>query len=1815
MVRKLLMIGGAVVLVFGLLLYAILAGLILGSARDAALQAVLRFVSNTLRGDVEVGSLQGSFLSSLVMRDIVVKDEQGRVIGQIDALRLSYDLLSLIRLRLTVHEIDIVHPRFTLMEEPGGVLNISRAFASAQPRKPETPKEPAAGFGLPVAIIIENLRLRDGEMALGLSALPGVRQVTGLQLRLQAQLDELGIQARLHHLTAETNPAQVDIHTMQGAFQSAAGAMRVDGLHLEMGHTVLTAQGALPHAQQPANFGLLIDPLDVAEIGRLLQQETLQGQLRLDVTVEGPLQALVAGVELHPMGNAARGMVAVQGEVNMLAKPVRYRGQVDVRQLDLTAVLNRPEWQSDLNLQVHLDGVGLAPHELESQVRVDIHPSHLGNIGLQPSQIDLQAQHGRFQVRRFDVETTMARMRATGAVDLSGRSDLQYELTADLSSLRQLLDEARLNGDVRLQGQASGEWPDLTVHGTLEVRDVQYQDYALDELRLTYQGTELGAEPKGITELRLQRARLGTIPVSQVELQGTYDGAARQVRFEVSVDQSPGNGMSTQGTLTLQKTEQRLDIEALQLYLAERIWQSSAPLQVIHSGDRLHLTPLRLVHAEESLEISGGIAGEELQDIRVQASQIDLSIVQHLTAFPHAVRGRATVQVRLAGTRQAPLLRLDLRLQPEGQQNLPFQDVQMSVSYAQQLLEARVRMQQTDREVLAVDLRVPVDMALTAIPPDQRLLEGPIALDVQLREPDLATFAGWYQGLPQLTGTVQGSIAVQGTAAQLGLTADLHLQQLGVVGTVEQLEGSLSMTGHLAAAPSIQALQHAVQRGDLTLTADSFELRIPALHGQLPGRQGPALPLEVGAFVLQADGQWSPIGMHATVQTLRLQARAFGLPQAELALEAGLTPERIDLQHLQVQLPQSEVRGRGSLTRADQQVQFQLEIPRLQLDEFPIPLPPDLPKQIQGTITANGSLRAPRVEARLTYAGARIAANLEAQWQEALPRYRAKLRVEALNIARLMPDLAGEFQASLQLQGSGFTAEERRATVDLALDSQHFGLAPGLTVRLQSTLAGDMLNLQELRVSSTPMQLAASGSLWRAREVELSYTLTLGDLTPLQQVVGAPLQASGTLMGKVRGPLNDLQTTGALDIKMWRYAEISGQGLEANFSASQIPSAPQGTIKVQVADVQAPSLPATSLRLEANYAPPQGRVTATVSKGPYQRTTLAGRVELNGGQHVTLDRLRLQHQELVWANEGPVEVRRTAEGDLSIQRFNLRSGAQRLRVTGHVGQAGALSADVQVQQLQIGPSVRAVMPEATVPEGQLSLDLTFTGTLQRPEGKGSLRLTSLAWQERALGEVRAAVELTDQQARTDLRWYAQGRELLQVEGSVGLSANGVLAILIRAPGLPLEMLQGPVPGLTHSAGMLNLDLRATGTLQQPRLNGSLTMENGALQLAATGERYRDIQMRIVMAGDRIDIQQLRVGSQSGPLEVMGWVQLAGSTLQQVDVTVRAREFTAMNTPGIQAVVDMDVAVRGSLQAMTATGTVTVPRLRVQVNKIPGTGPKAVQPWELTVEGVYGPGPGAVAAGGEDVGKPLQVDVPLPFLRADIRVEIPRNAWAQGPGTAVEISGDIQITKELERPFILSGGITVVRGFASVYGKRFVMKQGQVTFTGSPEINPLLDITINHTVSNYLVEIHVEGKAREPQLVFSSTPELPQTDILSLLIVGKTMDRLTSSEQQDLSSQLGGAAGSMVAGQLQEVIGGALGLDALTIGAGESFGGGSVGIGQYVTQDIFLSYEVGVGKGGGNRVGVEYSITPRLKLKGSTSDSGASTVDFLWRRDY
>ena len=64
---------------------------VLDPLRDLFARSVTRFVTRSFRGTLEVEALRGSLLGSMVLQNIMLRDEQGTVAGRITELRLVYD--------------------------------------------------------------------------------------------------------------------------------------------------------------------------------------------------------------------------------------------------------------------------------------------------------------------------------------------------------------------------------------------------------------------------------------------------------------------------------------------------------------------------------------------------------------------------------------------------------------------------------------------------------------------------------------------------------------------------------------------------------------------------------------------------------------------------------------------------------------------------------------------------------------------------------------------------------------------------------------------------------------------------------------------------------------------------------------------------------------------------------------------------------------------------------------------------------------------------------------------------------------------------------------------------------------------------------------------------------------------------------------------------------------------------------------------------------------------------------------------------------------------------------------------------------------------------------------------------------------------------------------------------------------------------------------------------------------------------------------------------------------------------------------------
>ena len=121
-----------------------------------------------------------------------------------------------------------------------------------------------------------------------------------------------------------------------------------------------------------------------------------------------------------------------------------------------------------------------------------------------------------------------------------------------------------------------------------------------------------------------------------------------------------------------------------------------------------------------------------------------------------------------------------------------------------------------------------------------------------------------------------------------------------------------------------------------------------------------------------------------------------------------------------------------------------------------------------------------------------ITATLAAQLQEPTPRYNATLHLDELNASHVLSGEQGTLRARLHVQGTGFVASQRRAGVELRLETHGLTLAPGLTARIQGNLTGDTVRLEDVQVRSVPYTLVARGTLSPSATAPAPTRLTYG---------------------------------------------------------------------------------------------------------------------------------------------------------------------------------------------------------------------------------------------------------------------------------------------------------------------------------------------------------------------------------------------------------------------------------------------------------------------------------------------------------------------------------------------------------------------------------------------------------------------------------------------------------------------------------------------------------------------------------------------------
>lgn len=510
------------------------------------------------------------------------------------------------------------------------------------------------------------------------------------------------------------------------------------------------------------------------------------------------------------------GHVAASGRLDSLSIAAEVEGEFGALEAEGTVALEAPRYAADslalvlrrfdadallgtgtataLNGRLVVRGVLDSLRQPRGVVTADLGQSRIGGATVEEIR-GLARSDGRLiTLASAEVRWPDGRITADGTIGWTAADSGRLEVSASATRLTPFDSLARATLELTpdsaafrpLDGEASGRF---TVAGSIERPAIAGRftaaDLVLDAWSVAALEAEVRTDSLSTRGLQLD-ATADTVRVGETmarELAVTVGGRDDSLSIRAR-GILPDARIGLAGWRVAGDSVARLGLDSLALALPHQHWTLAAPVRARSSARGIVLEDTaRLVTPDGSgtIELHGSVPGRAAGELEASVVGLDLTDVYALLQRDtSAVSGLVSADVRLGGTRTAPLLRGNAMLTGPVFRDVTPPLARAVFDYREQLLRSNVTFWKTGAPVLEVDVALPFDLALASRA--ERRLPGPIEIRALADSADLSLLQALTTNLTQTRGALDLDLAIGGTWAAPRLD-----------GTLDVIEGRMTL--------------------------------------------------------------------------------------------------------------------------------------------------------------------------------------------------------------------------------------------------------------------------------------------------------------------------------------------------------------------------------------------------------------------------------------------------------------------------------------------------------------------------------------------------------------------------------------------------------------------------------------------------------------------------------------------------------------------------------------------------------------------------------------------------------------------------------------------------------------------------------------------------------------------------------------------------------------------------------------------------------------------------------------------------------------
>jgi translocation and assembly module TamB len=481
------------------------------------------------------------------------------------------------------------------------------------------------------------------------------------------------------------------------------------------------------------------------------------------------------------------------------------------------------------------------------------------------------------------------------------------------------------------------------------------------------------------------------------------------------------------------------------------------------------------------------------------------------------------------------------------------------------------------------------------------------------------------------------------------------------------------------------------------------------------------------------------------------------------------------------------------------------------------------------------------------------------------------------------------------------------------------------------------------------------------------------------------------------------------------------------------------------------------------------------------------------------------------------------------------------------------------------------------------VELTVRGSLAEHLGELNLKAPPGQLRAQVAGSYRAGIWQTA--CHSLVLQAANGRQLafpeagsLLAQARLDFTSQAMPLVARLNLRLELEKLAPWLGLLDRPQGQLTLELSASGPLRQPLTEARLSLQ-GAFGLRPAGIRLSEVELKVTKEQERWELSG-SARSGAGNLKVSGWalppsrlhLKFSGTDFE----IARTLRLTAKATP------ELELDLNGQLGQLT--GTLLIPAASLHLKQLP--------------EGSVSVSEDEILVGAEQPPKPRFA------LAYKIQLILGDAVDFAGFKLKAKLSGTLETTGKVGGQTYLRGTVELKDASYQAYGQKLNLDKGRLIFTG-PWDQPYLAFKASRTIeaAGVKVFLDVQGPARKPTASVTSQPPLPQTEALSYLFLGRSFTASGTSDQAALAKAALGLGVELALPWLKQ-----LGLEAFAAKTGIGFQEEALGVGKYLTPELYLGYAFNLFNGVGKAV-LRYRINRFLSLEAGAG--AGQNIDLLY----